>query len=210
MGKNSYHHPDLRQRLLDEALAIIREDGIKGLTLRNLASRAGVSRAAPYRHFSGKDEIIARILLEGHKRLKEALSAAMAGKPGSAAEKLSALGRAYVDFARDNPEHLKVMFTREGLFPAMELSGSVDASDISDADSFGVLVGAVRGCQEEGSLDPGLDPELQSLSIWAEVHGLAVLRNEGVIANMARSRGLDEESVLSALLEIASARCRKA
>jgi AcrR family transcriptional regulator len=209
MGKKSYHHPDLRQRLLDEALAIIREDGIKGLTLRNLASRAGVSRGAPYRHFSGKDEIIARILLEGHKRLKDRLQSARDGKAGPAAGKIAALGRAYVDFAHENPERLKVMFTKEGLFPAMSLSSSIDASEVSDADSFGVLVAAVRECQAQGSLDPGLDPELQSLSIWAEVHGLAVLRNEGVIANMAQSRGLSEESVLTALLEIAAARCGK-
>lgn len=205
--KDSYHHPDLRQELLNQALVLLREDGIKGFSLRKLASRAGVSHAAPYRHFGSKDEILASILLEGHKMLKEALETARRNQAGRASDKLLALGRAYVDFARGNPEHLKVMFTRDGLSSAMKLSGTVQGMDMSEYDSFGVLVAAIRDCQAEGSLSPNRNAEIMSLSIWAEIHGLAVLLGEGIIAAMIEPRGMSEEDAYRSLMEIIGSHC---
>jgi AcrR family transcriptional regulator len=205
--KDSYHHPDLRQELLDQALLLLKEDGIKGFSLRKLASRAGASHAAPYRHFGSKDEILAAILLEGHKRLKEVLEAARSNQPGGASEKLLALGRAYVDFARGNPEHLKVMFTRDGLSSAMKLSGAVQGMDMSEYDSFGVLVAAVRDCQAQGSIPPDRSAEIMSLSIWAEIHGLSVLLGEGIIGAMTEPRGISEEEAYRSLMDIIGSHC---
>jgi len=75
--KKQYHHPDLRQTLLDEAVKLIDDEGLRGFSLRKLAVRAGVSHAAPYRHFENKDEILVILMLEGHKRLRQALLAAL-------------------------------------------------------------------------------------------------------------------------------------
>ncbi|MFH1811611.1 MAG: hypothetical protein ABIJ09_22920 [Pseudomonadota bacterium] len=61
----------------------------------------------------------------------------------------------------------------------------MDALNVEDFDSFGELERTVRACQAEGSLDAGRDPGAMSMAIWAEVHGLALLRNEDMIAGMA-------------------------
>ena len=73
-----YHHPDLRRALLDAALDLLREEGVKGFSMRKLAALAGVSHSAAYRHFASKDEILAELMLEAHKGLKAALEAARA------------------------------------------------------------------------------------------------------------------------------------
>lgn len=207
MDQKRYHHPDLRQKLLDEAVALVREDGIKGFSLRKLAARAGVSHAAPYRHFSGKEEILACILLDGHIRLKAALRDARSKCRGSPADKILALGRAYLEFAALNPERLGVMFSREGLAASAALGGKEPEADASDHDSFGVLEDAVRDAQGAGQLDPKADSGVLAFSIWSEIHGLALLWNEGLIPSMAGQRGVRGEDALEAVMRVFASHC---
>ncbi len=200
--KSSYHHPDLKQTLLDTAVIILNEEGHKGLTLRKLAAKAGVSHSAPYRHFSSKEEIIATLMLEGHRRLRLTLNTAREKTPGTSSAKLLALGRAYLEFAKINREYLAIMFSKEGLAASMELGSKLEHVTMSDYDSFGVLEAAVLDCQIEGSLDSKADTGAMSLHIWSGVHGLAVLRNEGLLAGMASQRGKSETETLGAIFEI--------
>lgn len=200
-----YHHPDLRKTLLDGAVRLIKSEGMRNFSLRRLAAEAGVSHTAPYRHFASKDEILATLMLEGHRRLRADLIAARDACRGKGGDKMLALGRAYLDFARRNPEYLNVMFSREGMAAATSVREKL-AMHAQDYDSFGVLEEQVKACQAEGSLDAKVDSGAHSLLIWAEVHGLAVLCNEGIIAGMSDMRGIGESKALDMIFKLVRAR----
>ncbi len=205
--KRSYHHPDLRQALLDGAVRLIREEGMREFSLRKLAKEVGVSHAAPYRHFENREAILATLMLEGHKRLRTSLLDARARRPGKAIDKLMAQGRAYLEFARKNPEYLSVMFSKEGMAAAMSVGEKLGGHQ-EDYDSFGVVEGTVKECQAEGSMDPRADAAALALLAWAEVHGLALLRNDGLIAGMSEMRGGKESSTIDAIFAIMRARSK--
>jgi len=200
-----YHHPDLRQTLLDQAVRLIKSEGMRNFSLRKLAAEAGVSHAAPYRHFESKEEILATLMLEGHRRLRADLIAARDACRGKGGDKMLALGRAYLEFARLHPEYLNLMFSREGMAAAMSVREKL-AFHQQDYDSFGVLEAQVQECQAEGSLDAKADAGALGILIWAEVHGLALLRNEGIVANMSESRGISEAKALDVILKLVRAR----
>jgi AcrR family transcriptional regulator len=203
--KRSYHHPDLRQALLDGAVRLIKEEGMREFSLRKLAKAVGVSHAAPYRHFENKEAILATLMLEGHKRLRMTLLDARARCPGKAIDKLLAQGRAYLEFARKNPEYLSVMFSKEGMAAAM-CAGEKLGAHQEDYDSFGVVETTVSECQTEESMDPRANTGALSLHAWAEVHGLALLRNEGLIAGMSEIRGGKESTTIDAIFAVMRAR----
>jgi AcrR family transcriptional regulator len=203
--KRSYHHPDLRQALLDGAVRLIKEEGMREFSLRKLAKEVGVSHAAPYRHFENKEAILATLMLEGHKRLRMTLLDARARCPGKASDKLLAQGRAYLEFARKNPEYLSVMFSKEGMAAAMSVGEKLGAHQ-EDYDSFGVVETTVSECQAEGSMDPRADTGALSMHAWAEVHGLAQLRNDGLIAGMSEMRGGKEATTIDAIFAIMRSR----
>lgn len=203
-----YHHGDLRQTLLDGAVELIKTEGMRSFSLRRLAAQAGVSHAAPYRHFESKEEILAILMLEGHKRLRTDLMAAHKAVRGKFADKLMGMARAYLEFARQHPAYLSVMFSREGLAAAWSVRDKF-AFHAEDYDSFGVLEHAVRDCQDADTLDPDADTGALSFLVWAEVHGLALLRNEGVVAGMSELRGRSEDQALDAMFKLMRARFRK-
>jgi AcrR family transcriptional regulator len=205
--KRSYHHPDLRQALLEGAVRLIKEEGMREFSLRRLAKEVGVSHAAPYRHFENKEAILATLMLEGHKRLRLGLLEARAGCPGKAIDKLLAQGRAYLEFARKNPEYLNVMFSKEGMAAAMSVGEKLGGHQ-EDYDSFGVVEATVKECQAEGSMDSHADATALGLHAWAEVHGLALLRKDGLIAGMSEVRGRKEASTLDAIFSIMRGRWR--
>jgi len=206
-GKRRYHHPDLRQALLDGAVRLIKQEGLREFSLRRLAKETGVSHAAPYRHFDNKEAILATLMLEGHKRLRATLLEARARCVGKGIDKLIAEGRAYVEFARKNPEYLSVMFSKEGMTAAMSVGKELGAHE-EDYDSFGVVEATVSECQAEGSMDRHANAGALSLHAWAEVHGLALLRNEGLIAGMSEMRGGKESTTLDAIFAIMRARSK--
>src|SRR5919107_731159 len=82
--RKTYHHGDLRQALLDAALELLRAEGAAALTLRAVARAAGVSQAAPYRHFADRGALVAAVAEEGFERLGAAMMGAMAADPGRA------------------------------------------------------------------------------------------------------------------------------
>src|SRR5471032_759222 len=104
-----YHHGDLRASLLAAAAAWLDERGAESLTLRELARAAGVSHAAPYHHFAGRDELLAGVAEHAFDRLGDALAraAAQAANPGQA---LLDIGEAYVREAVAHPAQFRLMF----------------------------------------------------------------------------------------------------
>jgi AcrR family transcriptional regulator len=165
----TYHHVDLRTTLLEAAVALIGEVGPRAFTLREVARRAGVSHNAPYRHFAGKDELLAAVAAEGFDRLTAAMERAM--KPGrTPLERLHLCGCGYVDFALRWPQHLLAMFDLPA--PARNDCEAVAGN------AFQVLLGCIVAAQASGDLAPG-DPLPQAWTAWSLVHGIAKLATSG-------------------------------
>ena len=110
MTKRGYHHGNLRQALVEAALDLIAEKGPNGFTMAEAAKSAEVSAAAPYRHFSGRDDLIAEIATQGYELFADVLNYAYdEGRPSPLAA-FEAVGRAYLAFARKYPGHYVAMF----------------------------------------------------------------------------------------------------
>jgi len=107
--RRSYHHGNLRAALIEATLRAIAEDGPDGFTLRDVARRAGVSAAAPYRHFRDKEELLAAVAGECAERIGETMDQAVAATPGNALDKFRATGIAYVQFVVAHPEHFRAL-----------------------------------------------------------------------------------------------------
>lgn len=179
----AYHHGDLRRALLEEAVAMIRSDGVEALTLRQLGTRVGVSRTALYRHFADKRALLAAVATDGFRALRERLVAAWnAGGHGEAG--FRSMGAAYVEFALSSPAHYRVMFG--GLLEPGERDAELAAEG---AGAFQALVDAVAVLQVEGLLRRD-DTVLMARFIWSVVHGLAMfaidakLREPGAIGEL--------------------------
>ncbi|MGV9318368.1 TetR/AcrR family transcriptional regulator [Streptomyces sp. NPDC003660] len=164
-----YHHGDLRAALLESAERTLREKGAAALSLRELARATGVSHAAPGRHFKDKQALLDALALAGYQRLNQALTAATADDPDADLERrMTALARAYLGFAVDNPELLELMFARKH---------DPDSSDLLATavdQSLGTLTRTFVDAQERGEIVQG-DPERITLAAAASLHGLAAL-----------------------------------
>ena len=110
MEKRAYHHGDLRQSLIEGAIALIHQAGIRDLSLRQVARQAGVSHNAPYRHFEDKEALLAAVAQQGFQSLRSALEAAKQAAPPPPPQRLAVIGVAYVEFALANPAYYRVMF----------------------------------------------------------------------------------------------------
>ncbi|QBD75471.1 TetR/AcrR family transcriptional regulator [Ktedonosporobacter rubrisoli] len=164
-----YHHGDLRNALLQAALELLTEGGAAALDLRKVARKAGVSHAAPYRHFADKQALIAALSEEGFKRLAERIQSALQEAPDSSYAQLLSIARAYVGFAVDNPWLMREMFSggvinREAYPDLYRASKAV----------FKFYVEAVRQGQARGEIVEGDPGELAGV-LWSMLHGVSIL-----------------------------------
>jgi AcrR family transcriptional regulator len=163
-----YHHGDLRQALLDEALRTIDKLGSEALTLRGVGEALGVSRTALYRHFSDKQALLAAVSREGFRTLRIALVEAWM-REGRGAAGFEAMAGAYVQFARAHPSHYRVMFGR------FDESCERDADLVEEAKgAFQALVDALVELQRDGIVHRD-DPLMQGRFVWSVTHGIAML-----------------------------------
>lgn len=191
-SKRPYHHVNLKQKLLDAAVALIGEAGPQGFTLREVARRAGVSHNAPYRHFRDRDDLLAEVAAEGFDRLADSMKTAMA-KGRTAAERLRLAGRGYVAFALEWPRHTLVMFDT----PKSAEQRPVLAESARRA--FHTLLDAIAAAQAEGALPNG-DTQRLAIVAWSGVHGLAKLAIGGQIPFSAKQT-LEFADYLTLVLE---------
>ena len=110
MAKQGYHHGNLRQALVDAALTLIEQHGPQGFTLSDAAKLAGVTPAAVYRHFAGRDDLIAECARQGFEVFADIMEHAFADGQPSALRAFEATGRAYLAFARRFPGYYQAMF----------------------------------------------------------------------------------------------------
>jgi AcrR family transcriptional regulator len=161
-----YHHGDLRTALLEAAARWLDERGAETLTLRELARTAGVSHAAPYHHFAGRDELMAGVAELAFDRLGEALARA-AADAGDTALALQDIGEAYVREALAHPAQFRLMFgpmlARKAAHPGLQRAA---------ARAFAVLLeAATRHAPERGLA--------LALTGWSLSHGAANLAIDG-------------------------------
>ena len=195
MTRAAYHHGNLRQALIDEALKLLAGGEDHRLSLRELARRLGVTYAAPYHHFPDKESLLSALASEGFRKMADEMDRQLARKkaPLDPVERLSALGLGYVHFAIAHPTHYRLMFR----------------VDLKEDDPAGVdqaregcfrrlleAVALVRGCSLEDE-----ETWRYALICWSGVHGLASLWNEGAMAHSFGGKGIEElASVLTSEL----------
>lgn len=173
MPKRGYHHGNLRQALIDAALKLIEDRGPTGFTLSEAAKQAGVTPAAVYRHFEGREDLIAEAALQGYEIFADVMDYAYDdGKP-SALAAFEATGRAYLAFARKHPGHYIAMF---------ESGVSVNKTPelaAASAKARGVLEKAAEGLSQHIPAGKRPPAAMFSAHIWAMSHGVVELFARG-------------------------------
>ena len=184
-----------RDRLIRTALDVLVEQGLEGMSLRNIARRAGVSHGAPLRHFESFADLRAELAGHGFRTLCEAMekSAAQLAPGAGPLARLRAGARAYVECAVANPALFALMFRPE-------LLHAENASYRRDGESaFDHLVAAVRAAQDAG-WHPQRDTRVLAGAVWASLHGLATLWAHGALSGPIPRASLDD--ALNTALEL--------
>ena len=183
---DSYQHGDLKEALVQAGLKLLSEEGLSGLSLRAAAQLAGVSHAAPYRHFADKQALVAAIAERGFRLLTASMREELAGcKADDSVERLLALGVGYVRFATRHPDYLRVIFGGvicDQSSPPLQAAGEEAYNALRDVVAAGLDRGELRGG----------DPDLVSLSCWSLVHGLSALLSSGAVPPPANESALRE------------------
>jgi AcrR family transcriptional regulator len=182
--KAAYHHGNLRRALLDEALTIIADKGVEGLSLREVATRVGVSHAAPHHHFVHKEDLIHALAHEGMARMDERMAAAAGAAGEDPLQRLVAIGVAYVAFAAEHPDYYAAFTAPE----MAALPEDAPQPEEQGGDIWGRLITAVIECQKAGRLPAG-DPTIVGVSLWSLVHGLAELWRVGPLRRLPQASG---------------------
>ena len=189
-GRRGYHHGNLREALISAALDLIARKGPAGFTFAEAARVAGVSAAAPYRHFRDRDALMADVARRGFELFEQRLTAAWdEGRPTALAA-LESMGRAYLAFARAEPAYFSAMF--EAGVPLAEHRELREAGERA----FGVLRGAceaVAATLPAARRPPGM---MMALHIWSLSHGIASLFARGDAAR--RTVPMTPEELLEA------------
>lgn len=184
--RRTYHHGNLRAALVEAALGLVEREGVEALTLRGAARLAGVSPAAPYRHFADKRALLASVAEEGFRLLAAALRNTEGEGPR---ERFRARGAAYVGFATGHPAHFRVMFGRE-LADRERYPGLREAAKAA----FDALVEGMSEAQQAGVVREG-DPREIGLTAWCAMHGLSTLLLDGRLQAMY-DHSIDELTTL--------------
>ena len=175
--KKTYHHGDLKNALIKAGVEILAKDGVSGLSLRKVASKAGVSHAAPYSHFADKQALIAAISTEGFRQLYERVSAVAEEYKTKPSSQLVEVAWAYVQFAMDDRDRFKVMFS--GI---LEKEREYPEFVVEAQRNFQLVKMIVEANQAAGKLRSG-PSDLVALSAWGIIHGFIMLLLESQISH---------------------------
>ncbi len=195
MTKTAYHHGDLRQALIDAALAVVERGGAEALSLRDLAESVGVSRAAPYRHFADRDDLLARVAARGFEDLNHGYEAALAG-PGDGRERLRRASEVYVDFAARRPGLFRLMF---------------DSDLLSRDRPPAVLIGPANHAYEllwraVGGADASADEKTvksRTITLWSTLYGFLALDRGGRFKSFM-TEPLTRAEIIAAVIDAAT------
>ena len=189
-----YHHGNLKEALVRAALELIAEKGPAGFTFADAARWAGVSPAAPYRHYRDRDALLADVAMRGFEAFTAALAKAWDdGKPDVLAA-FDRLGKAYLDFAKREPAYYSAMFEA-----GVPLDADPNLREISDR-AFAVLRDAAERLVAMLPQKGRPPPLMVALHIWSMTHGIASLFGRGDAAR--RTLPMPPEELLEAAVLI--------
>ncbi len=171
--KRGYHHGNLRQALIDAALTLIAEQGPTGFTLSEAAKAADVTPAAVYRHFAGRDDLIAEVARQGYDIFAALMEFAFNNGQPTALAAFEATGRAYLAFARKYPGHYMAMFES-----GLNLNAHPDLAVVAQK-ARGVLERAAENLSQHMPTDKRPPATMFSAHIWAMSHGVVELFMRG-------------------------------
>lgn len=169
MPKRGYHHGNLRQALIDAALELIEQKGPTGFTLSEAAKQAGVTPAAVYRHYEGREDLIAECARQGYGIFADLMEHAYQSGQPSALAAFEATGRAYLAFARRFPGHYIAMFES-----GISLNRTPELADVAQR-ANGVLEKAATDLSQHIPEDRRPPASMFSAHIWAMSHGVVEL-----------------------------------
>jgi AcrR family transcriptional regulator len=187
MANAKFHHGNLRAELLRLAATELEARGYEELSLRNLAARLDVSRAAPYRHFKNKDDLLRTLALGGVQLLRELYHKA-SEEVVTPIGRLRLACRAYIDFAERSPELFRLIFVSDAY---LRMIPDAPGAPPSAYGIFEQLVADVIG------VDNFNDRRMAALTCWSTIHGFAMLRMSERINAYARTEDI-AEAVLTA------------
>lgn len=173
MSRGSYHHGNLRQALVDATVGLIEQKGPAGFTLAEAARLAGVSAAAPYRHFEGRDQLLEEVARQGYLDFAARLEAAFGGGQPSALSAFLRMGQAYLTFASEKPGFYIAMFES-----GLSIAGNAELSAAADRAQEALLTGATALFARIPA-DRRPPPIMVANHIWAMSHGVVELFGRG-------------------------------
>ena len=187
-AKRPYHHGDLREQLLAAGEAALADGPVAGVTLRDIARRAGVSHAAPKHHFSSLGQLLGEIAARGFERFTQSLGEGADSIPtGTAEQRLIAMGRRYFAFAETHPAVYGLMFgKRDACEVTPHLSAAAGGAWMQLETAVAAVVGEARA-------------KIAALLVFSAVHGYSMLKLEKRIPPAATTVA-NEEVFLHSLI----------
>ena len=187
--KTSYHHGDLKAQLVEAVRQLVEEKGPDGFSVSEASRRAGVSTAAPYKHFRDKSEILKAVIIDGMERLEQHMVEAAEALPQGSLARIDAIGQSYIDFARAEPGVFRLVF---GLAEDHDEDPDLMARGQSCFEVILAEVAAYLGVQPD-------DPVVfqRTYMLWTFVHGHSFLVIDGKTAK--KGQVVDEAAYLAAV-----------
>lgn len=167
-AKRSFHHGDLREALIAATRELLIEHGPDGFTLADACRRAGVTTAAPYKHFRDKQEILEEIVARGFDQLRESNARAVTKRGSGTIEGITAMGISYLEFAVAQPAIFRLMFG--------ELKKSKKVDGTGEECLKNVVEEVAHYCRKNGH---SADAQQIAVRLWTFVHGASSLELDG-------------------------------
>jgi len=198
MPRKTYHHGDLKNALIQAGIEILAQEGVGGLSLRKAARRAGVSHAAPYAHFADKQNLIAAIASDGHKKIFERFEAIRARHADDPLRQFLSGAWAYMQFGLESPDHYRITFS--GVI--QDEHSHPEFLEYSQR-NMQTLREIIEQCRSAGVVSADdINPELQAVGIWGLLHGLVLLMIEGQLPSQLMKTTQSKDMLIAALQQV--------
>ena len=187
VAKAGYHHGDLKTQLVEAVRQLLEEKGPEGFSIAEASRLAGVSTAAPYKHFKDRPAILKAVALDGLARLEADMRASIVDLPKGSLARINAIGHAYIDFARNGPGVFRLAF---GL-----TEGHNDDPDLMEQGQacFAILLTAVADVLKLAPDAPEVG--FRAYMLWSFVHGHCFLVIDEKLST--KKIEIDEQAMLS-------------
>ncbi|MEM6305484.1 MAG: TetR/AcrR family transcriptional regulator [Pseudomonadota bacterium] len=183
LKKENYHHGDLRAGLIEATRQLVEEKGPDGFSVSDACRLAGVSTAAPYKHFKDKTDMITAMVMEGMMRHAQNMMTALEPIPPGTPARIKALGQQYVEFALNEPGLFQLKF---GGFTSKVDNPELDAAGEA---TFDLVLNEVADCLGESEITQ--EVRQRGFILWSFVHGLSFLLADPKLAELGGDVKLD-------------------